>query len=84
MEEMIGRRLFPDEDVHHRNGQRRDNRPENLELWSHSQPRGQRVEDKVAWAVDLIGRYIPEWPAPDLSALNLGTPLNHEPRTAVQ
>ena len=39
------------------NGIRDDNRPENLELWSKGQPAGQRVADKVAWAVDLLERY---------------------------
>lgn len=32
-------------------------RPENLELWETSQPYGQRVVDKVAWALELIDRY---------------------------
>jgi hypothetical protein len=57
MERMLGRDLLADEDVHHRNGIRHDNRPENLELWSTSQPRGQRVEDKIAWAKALLDRY---------------------------
>lgn len=34
-----------------------DNRPENLELWSSSQPAGQRVEDKIAWARMILERY---------------------------
>jgi hypothetical protein len=59
MEQMIGRLLWPDEDVHHRNGDRADNRPENLELWSTSQPRGQRIEDKVEWAREILQRYAP-------------------------
>lgn len=55
----LGRKLEPHETVHHRNGQRDDNRIENLELWSSSQPYGQRVADKVAWAVELLRLYAP-------------------------
>ena len=50
MEQHLGRALLPHENVHHKNGIRDDNRIENLELWSTSQPYGQRVEDKIAWA----------------------------------
>ena len=57
MEEVLGRHLTEDESVHHINGVRDDNRPENLELWSTSQPYGQRVEDKLAWAHEIIRRY---------------------------
>jgi hypothetical protein len=57
MEEMLGRKLLPVENVHHLNGVRDDNRPENLELWSVSQPKGQRVEDKVRWAKAIIALY---------------------------
>jgi HNH endonuclease len=51
MEAIIGRRLEPFEQVHHRNGLRDDNRPENLELWVKWQPAGQRVDDLVAFVV---------------------------------
>ncbi len=43
--------------VHHKNGDRLDNRPENLELWITSQPKGQRVSDRLADAWELIQRY---------------------------
>lgn len=59
MEQKLGRRLTKAESVHHVNGNRADNRPENLELWSKSQPSGQRVDDKVAWAIEILRSYSP-------------------------
>jgi hypothetical protein len=59
MARLLGRPLSGDEVVHHRNGDRLDNSPGNLELWSTAQPKGQRVEDKLAWARAFIERYGP-------------------------
>ncbi len=54
---ILGRPLAPHETVHHKNGHRADNRLENLELWSSHQPKGQRVEDKVIWAREILALY---------------------------
>jgi len=57
MEAHLGRTLLPTETVHHVNGDRLDNRLANLELWSSSQPPGQRIKDKVEWARSIIDLY---------------------------
>jgi HNH endonuclease len=57
MSEVLGRPLYLGENVHHKNGVRDDNRPDNLELWVVSQPAGQRPADLVAWAHEIIERY---------------------------
>lgn len=60
MSNYLQRPLLPHENVHHKNGDRADNNLENLELWSKSQPAGQRVDDKIVWAIELLKLYKPE------------------------
>jgi len=62
MANKIGRNLLRSESVHHLNGIRNDNREVNLELWSTNHPSGQRVSDKIIWAIEFLKLYGYEHP----------------------
>ena len=61
MSEYLGRPIRKGETVHHKNGNRLDNRIENLELWSTVHGAGQRVEDILVWCEEFIKKYKSEF-----------------------
>lgn len=57
MAKELGRDLLPGENVHHKDGNKENNDPSNLELWVTFQPAGQRPEDLLEWAEEIFRRY---------------------------
>lgn len=57
MEKHLGRALLPEETVHHVNGDRQFNEIRNLELFSSRHGPGQRVADKIAFAIEMLRLY---------------------------
>jgi len=61
MSQHLDRALVKGEMVHHKDGDRTNNDISNLELCRYGQPPGQRVDDLVKWAWDIINAYDPSF-----------------------
>lgn len=74
MSKHLGRNLFSEETVHHINGNRQDNSLDNLELFSSRHGPGQRVVDKVAFAIEILTLYPEFAKAAGVELLQLSSP----------
>jgi HNH endonuclease len=59
MEQHLGRSLYENETVHHKNGVRTDNRIENLEIKVGAHTQGITIRDALSYADEIIDRYRP-------------------------
>jgi hypothetical protein len=57
MECALGRPLLPKETIHHLNGQKTDNRMDNLQLRSGNHGPGGDVSAMIKWAYEIIALY---------------------------
>lgn len=57
MSNHLKRELIKGENIHHKDGDRSNNNVSNLELWDSTQPSGQRVKDKIKWAINFLQRH---------------------------